>query len=169
MHACMNLCINLCIGAPSVRCWSKFDTDGAVLTFRSFDTAPTVIGAVSEMTTPHRTAGHPRHGYLRDFQRKRAAWRNENLSGKCTNQCHQQQTAEHVLLHCKNYEQEIKQLKKTAKTMLIMNYLFSTKDGLKYLVKFLEIIKIATKKWLLNDIDDPNVETEIAAWKNLKK
>ena len=63
------------------------------------------------------------HDYFRDFQRKRAAWKNENVSGKCTNQCHQQQTAEHVLLHCKNYKQKIKQLKKTAKTMLIMNYL----------------------------------------------
>ena len=43
MHACTNLCINLCIGAPSVRCCPVFDTDGAV----------------SEMATPHRTAGHP--------------------------------------------------------------------------------------------------------------
>ena len=34
-------------------------TVGAVLTFWSFDTAPTVIGAMSEMATPHRTAGHP--------------------------------------------------------------------------------------------------------------
>ena len=54
-----NNCTILCINAPSVRCHQKFDTDGAVLTFWSFDTAPTVIGAVSEMATPHRTAGHP--------------------------------------------------------------------------------------------------------------
>ena len=44
-----------------------------------------------------------------------------------------------------------------------MNYLFSTKNGLKHLVKFLKIIKIATKKWLLDDIDDSNVETKTAA------
>ena len=86
------------------------------------------------------------HGYFRNFQRKRAAWRNENINEKYTNQCHQQQTAEHVLLHCKNYEQEIKQLKKTAKTTLIMNYLFFTKDGLKHLIKFLKITKVVTKK-----------------------
>ena len=51
--------MKLCIGAPSVRCCSEFDTDGAVLTFWSFDIAPTVIGAVSDMATPHRTAGQP--------------------------------------------------------------------------------------------------------------
>ena len=34
------LCKILCIGAPSVRCRQNFDTDGAVLTFWSFDTAP---------------------------------------------------------------------------------------------------------------------------------
>ena len=50
-----------------------------------------------------------------------------------------------------------------------MNYLFSTKDGLKHLVKFLEITKVATRKWLLGDIDDSNVETEIAAWGNLER
>ena len=50
-----------------------------------------------------------------------------------------------------------------------MNYLFSTKNGLKHLVKFLEITKIETKKGLLGDIDDSNVETETAAWENLER
>ena len=109
------------------------------------------------------------HDYFRDFQRKRAAWKNENVNKKYTNQCHQQQTVEHVLLHCKKYEQKIKQLKKSAKTTLIMNYLFFIKNGLKHLIKFLKIIKIAIKKWLLGDIDDSNVETKTTTWKNLEK
>ena len=49
----------LCTDTLSMRCHQKFDTDGALLTFWSFDTAPTVISAMSEMATPHRTAGHP--------------------------------------------------------------------------------------------------------------
>ena len=50
-----------------------------------------------------------------------------------------------------------------------MNNLFSTKNGLKHLVKFLKIIKIVIIKWSLDDIDDSNVDTEITAWNNLKK
>ena len=55
MHACTNLCINLCIGAPSVRCCPVFDTDGAV----------------SEMATPHRTAGHPNGRHLHDVKTRK--------------------------------------------------------------------------------------------------
>ena len=50
-----------------------------------------------------------------------------------------------------------------------MNYLFSTKNGFKHLIKFLKIIKITIKKCLLNDIDNSNVERKITTWKNLKK
>ena len=44
---------------------------------------------------------------------------------------------------------------------MIMIYLFLTKNDLKQLIKFLKIIKIIIKKWLLSDIDDLHVELKL--------
>ena len=82
----------------------------------------------------------------------------------------QQTNARTCFIKMSNYEKEIKQLKKTINSNVTMKYLFNTKNGLTDLIKLLEVTKIATKRWLLEDEKDQIDKCEwkeIENWKTL--
>ena len=91
---------------------------------------------------------------------------NVSRCGKCINACDSKQTVEHVLLHCQNYDKEIKQLKKALNSTINMEILFNTKNGLVNLIKYLKITKIATRQWLLGETDD---QSDYWRWGDVEK
>ena len=50
-------------------------------------------------------------------------------------------------------------MKQTVDTMINLNMLFNTKIGNDILIKFIVNYKIATRKWILGQLDDEIVET----------
>lgn len=91
------------------------------------------------------------HGYFRSFQRKLSIWMNNDKfsDNLCTGNCREIQTPEHLILHCQNYGTQINELKNSLNSPVNFQILMNTKNGLKNLVKFLQLTKIATRKWLL--------------------
>jgi ribonuclease HI len=70
--------------------------------------------------------------------------------GECFGNCNSLQTPEHLLLHCKHYRKERKEMKDALNTpLLTLQLLFNTAKGSAALVAFLGKTKIATASWLL--------------------
>lgn len=104
---------------------------------------------VTPPNTPRKTASafyqlKLGHGYFKEYL---ARWRPWDYSNKCS--CGKIQTPEHLVLECKNYKAERKELKKELKGRLTMKMVLDTKKGALSLFKFLNSTEIATRKWLL--------------------
>ena len=95
------------------------------------------------------------HGYFRSYLHRLKDFN----SSKCSNRCNQRQTPEHLLLNCIHYFDEIQNMKQTIDTTINLNMLFNTKIGNDILIKFIVNNKIATRKWILGQLDDDIFET----------
>ena len=95
------------------------------------------------------------HGYFRSYLHRLKDYN----SSKCSNRCNQRQTPEHLLLNCIHYFDEIQNMKQTIDTTINLNMLFNTKIGNDILIKFIVNNKIATRKWILGQLDDEIFET----------
>ena len=93
------------------------------------------------------------HGYFRSYLHRLPDYDTK----KCHINCDKDQTPEHLLTVCQYNKKEqkelINQLKKnnlpyTAKV------LFTTKEGIRTTLLFLKKTKVATRKWLLGEIED---------------
>ena len=96
-------------------------------------------------------------------------WRKDNIiaDGKCTHNCHAIQNTKHILLECKNHANEIANLKKALKTSVNIQTMLHTKNDQIQTIKFLQITKIATRKWLLNQLEDE--KTNDQEWRDIDK
>lgn len=109
------------------------------------------------------------HEYLRDFQRKLFIWRKDDVIAdeKCVHDCHAIQNSKHILLKCKNYANEIANLKKALKTSVNIQTILNTKHDQTETIKFLQIIKIATRKWLLRQLEDEKINDQ--NWRDIDR
>ena len=88
------------------------------------------------------------HGYFKSFLGNLPAYDTKNCLS-----CQLKETPEHLLLSCQRYTKERKEVKKKHNIELVnMKFLFNTSMGLKFLIDFLKLTKIATRKWLLNTL-----------------
>ena len=95
------------------------------------------------------------HGYFRSYLYRLKDYN----SSKCTNRCNERQTPEHLLLNCNHYFEEIQIMNQSIDTTINLNILFNTKIGNDILIKFIAKNKIATRKWILGQLEDEIVET----------
>ena len=95
------------------------------------------------------------HGYFRSYLHRLKDYN----SSKCTNLCNERQTPEHLLLNCIHYFEEIQIIKQNVDTTINLNMLFNTKIGNDILINFIVKTKIATRKWILGQLEDEIVET----------
>ncbi len=109
------------------------------------------------------------HEYLREFQRKLSIWRKDNVIAdeKCIHNCHEIQNAKHILLQCKNYAKDIVNLKKALKTSLNIQTILNTKHDQIQTIKYLQLIKMITRKWLLRQLEDE--KTDDQEWEKIER
>ena len=96
------------------------------------------------------------HGYFRSYT---------GMIKKTTRNCHKChviETPKHLLLKCQNHIQERKSIKN--KTMAI---LLITKKGLESAIQYLRDTRVATRKWILGQLDTP--EEDAGGWGDLKR
>jgi hypothetical protein len=69
--------------------------------------------------------------------------------GKCFKDCSALQTPKHLLLECRLYGEERKEMQKQLSSSLSLEKLFCIEKGREALFLFLSKTKIATRKWLM--------------------
>jgi ribonuclease HI len=79
----------------------------------------------------------------------------KDREGKCFGNCRVLQTPRHLVLHCKHYKNERKEMEKALGSRLSLSKLFNTKKGKEAILAFLQTTQIATLPWLLQagDLD----------------
>lgn len=90
------------------------------------------------------------HGYFRSYLKRLPNYD----SGRCTGRCVGNQTPEHLILQCDHYKHETLNMQRNIGQPINMQMLMTTKIGLENLIKFLNLTKLATRKWILGqDLD----------------
>ena len=69
--------------------------------------------------------------------------------GECFGSCTAFQSPKHLILHCKHYAKERKSMRKELGSTLTLSKLFTTTNGKKALLSYLNKTEIATAQWLL--------------------
>ena len=62
-------------------------------------------------------------------------------------------------MNCIHYSNEILNMKQNIDTTITLKMLFNTRIGNNILIKFIIDNKIATRKWMLGQLDDENIQT----------
>ncbi|MBD0343042.1 MAG: hypothetical protein ICV61_19870 [Microcoleus sp. Co-bin12] len=105
------------------------------------------------------------HGYFKSYLNRLPASESKN----CNDQCNDTQNPKHLIINCRHTRDERSQLiKKMKPQATTLHTLFGTNEGLKNLAEFLKITKIATRKWLLGQLDDENEGDEFG-WGDLQR
>jgi ribonuclease HI len=73
----------------------------------------------------------------------------KDREGKCFSNCRALQTPNHLVLHCKHYRKERKEMEKALGLTLSLSKLFNTRKGKEAILAFLQKTQIATSQWLL--------------------
>jgi hypothetical protein len=73
----------------------------------------------------------------------------KDKEGKCFRDCSAVQTPKHLLLECKLYWEDRKEMQRQLNSSLSLEKLFCIKKGRKVLFLFLSRTKIATREWLM--------------------
>ena len=92
------------------------------------------------------------HGYFKEYLYRMK----KNDTNRCYGNCRAIQTPEHLLLHCKHYRKEQEKLKEKAQLKGIndIKILFNTKIGIAALLGFLKKTRLATRTWILGNIEE---------------
>jgi ribonuclease HI len=81
---------------------------------------------------------------------------------KCNENCNLTQSSKHLLLHCHHLTNDRSNLIKNMKSQnTTLKTLFETKKSLENLRIFLINTEIATRKWILSDVDEENDEESV--------
>ena len=67
-------------------------------------------------------------------------------SNQCNEKCNEIQTSEHLLLHCRHYVNERKEIKNNMKISITLRTLFNTNEDIKNVLNFIKNTRICTKK-----------------------
>lgn len=74
---------------------------------------------------------------------------------KCNGECNYTQDPEHLLIKCRWFQDEKSKLIKQMKPLpTTLQTLFGTNEGIKNLTEFLKITRVATRKWLLGNLEE---------------
>ena len=71
------------------------------------------------------------------------------------------QTPEHLLTACQYFKKEQSELKnqlRSANLPYTAKVLFTTQEGIKAVLQFLKKTKVGTRKWLLGELEDEEIE-----------
>lgn len=71
----------------------------------------------------------------------------KSTTNQCFGSCNQKQTPQHLVLDCKAYSKERKEMEKELKSSLSLTKLFCTKKGREVLFRYLDQTGIATQRW----------------------
>jgi hypothetical protein len=74
----------------------------------------------------------------------------KDADGQCFGDCRFIQTLKHLILYCKHYRKERKEMEKVVGSRMSIAKLFYSKRGREALHKFLHTTQIAIAKWLLS-------------------
>jgi hypothetical protein len=89
------------------------------------------------------------HGYFKSYLHRLFKY-----DSKICQFCKTTENPEHLILHCRRYAQIRSKIKSDKKlNQLSLKMLFSTKTGLNFLYEYLKTTGIATRKWLLQQIE----------------
>ena len=97
------------------------------------------------------------HGYFRSYLVRLS----NNNSAKCINGCRSRQTPEHIMLDCKHYRDEqraLRDLVKATSERAMMQWLFTSAEGILAALGFLKETRVATRKWILGITEELQVE-----------
>ncbi len=93
------------------------------------------------------------HGYFKSYLHRLPDYDNK----KCHETCNKAQTPEHLLTACQYFKKEQSELKNQLRKINLpytAKVLFTTKEGIKATLLFLKKTKVATRKWLLREVED---------------
>lgn len=93
------------------------------------------------------------HGYFKAYLHRLPDYDTK----KCHNRCNKDQTPEHLLTACLHHKKEQSELKYQLRKVSLpytAKVLFTTKDGIQATLGFLKKTKVATRKWLLGEVED---------------
>ncbi len=93
------------------------------------------------------------HGYFKSYLHRLPDYDNK----KCHGTCNKAQTPEHLLTACQYFKKEQSELKNQLRKINLpytAKVLFTTKEGIKATLLFLKKTKVATRKWLLREVED---------------
>ncbi len=107
------------------------------------------------------------HEYFKSYLNRLPEYESKN----CNGQCNDTQNPKHLLINCRHTQNERSQLIKKMKPQTItLHTLFGTNEGLKNLAEFLKITKIATRKWLLGQLnEDDEGDGDGFGWGDLQR
>ena len=87
------------------------------------------------------------NSYLKNFT-------NHSKVSKCYERCHEVQNSDHLLINCSHFRNQQAILIKNMKSHTqLIKALFTTTEGLKHLIDFLKSTNVATRRWILGEID----------------
>ena len=93
------------------------------------------------------------HDYFKLYLHRLSDYNNK----KCHETCNKDQTSEHLLTACQYFKEEQSELKnqlRFANLPYTAKVLFTIKKGIKATLLFLKKTKIATRKWLLKEVEN---------------
>ena len=79
---------------------------------------------------------------------------NYSKTSKCYERCHEVQNPNHLLINCSHFRNQQAVLIKNMKSHTqLIKALFTTTEDLKHLIDFLKSTNVATRRWMLGEID----------------
>ena len=91
------------------------------------------------------------HGYFNVYLKNLT---NHSKISKCYKRCHEVQSPNHLLINCSHFRNQQAILIKNMKSHTqLIKALFTTTEGLKHLIDFLKSTNVATRRWILGEID----------------
>jgi ribonuclease HI len=100
------------------------------------------------------------HGYFKDYLSNIPS--SDTMDNRCNCPARTQQTAKHLLLHCRLYTEARKDItrgKTGAASRLRLQTLLHTKEGAPGFIEYMKATKIATRRWALGLTHDDNNQT----------
>ena len=85
------------------------------------------------------------HDYFKSYLYRLFAYE----SNQCNEECNEIQTSEHLLLHCRHYVNERKEMKNNMKISITLRTLFNTNEDIKNVLNFNTNIRICTRFFFL--------------------
>ena len=104
------------------------------------------------------------HGYFRSY-----TGMIEKKSRECS-RCHVTETPRHLLSKCRKYDQKRGSMSKiltNSTNMAGLSLLLTIKKGLESTIEYLRNTRVATRKWILGQLDIP--EEDAGGWGDLER
>ena len=103
------------------------------------------------------------HGYFNSYLKNLI---NYSKISKCYERCHEVQNSNHLLINCSHFRnQQVVLIKNMKSHTQLIKALFTITKELKHLIDFLKSTNVATRRWILNEI---NQNADQFEWRELE-